>query len=99
MTASGVSPSNASIQPRKALPPKPAWNIGPWPSVQRVDRIYRRGMLLASGRFAVLDDGKDFSLVPCLLVIEPRVDQQVVAVVRDGGMPWEIGRQREPSIG
>ncbi|MDP1051237.1 DUF3363 domain-containing protein, partial [Klebsiella quasipneumoniae] len=31
---------------------------------QRVTGIYRRSLMLASGRFAMLDDGMGFSLVP-----------------------------------
>ncbi|SDM62007.1 Type IV secretory pathway, VirD2 components (relaxase) [Oryzisolibacter propanilivorax] len=66
---------------------------------QRVAGIYRRSVLLASGRFAMLDDGKGFSLVPWRPVIEQRLGQQLAATVRGGGVSWELGRQRSPSIG
>lgn len=39
---------------------------------QRVTGIYRRSVMLASGRYAMLDDGMGFSLVPWKPVIEPR---------------------------
>lgn len=65
---------------------------------QRVAGIYRRSVMLASGRYAMLDDGMGFSLVPWKPVIEPRLGQQIAATVRGGGVSWEIGRQRGPSI-
>src|SRR3546814_11251755 len=56
--------------------------------------IYRRSVMLASGRYAMLDDGMGFSLVPWKPVIEQRLGQQLAATVRGGGVSWEIGRQR-----
>jgi len=66
---------------------------------QRVAGIYRCSVMLASGRYAMLDDGKGFRLVPWRPVIEPRLGQQIAATVRGGGVSWEIGRQRGMSIG
>ncbi|HHW1564582.1 TPA: DUF3363 domain-containing protein [Pseudomonas aeruginosa] len=62
---------------------------------QRVSGIYRRSVMLASGRYAVLDDGKGFSLVPWKPVIERRLGLQATAVVHGGGVSWEIGRMRD----
>lgn len=61
---------------------------------QRVAGIYRRSVMLASGRYAMLDDGMGFSLVPWKPVIEQRLGQQLAATVRGGRVSWEIGRQR-----
>ena len=66
---------------------------------ERVTGVYRRTVLLASGRFAMLDDGMGFSLVPWRPVIEQRLGQTITAVVRGSGASWEFGRQRGPSIG
>ena len=65
---------------------------------QRVVGIYRRSVMLASGRYAVLDDGMGFSLVPWKPVIEQRLGQQLAATVRGSGVAWEIGRQHGASI-
>jgi hypothetical protein len=46
---------------------------------QRVAGIYRRSVMLASGRYAMLDDGMGFSLVPWRPVIEQRLGQQLAA--------------------
>ncbi|MBN9408184.1 DUF3363 domain-containing protein [Variovorax sp.] len=61
---------------------------------ERVSGVYRRSVQLASGRFAMLDDGLGFRLVPWKPVIEQRLGQPLSAVVRGGGVSWELGRQR-----
>ncbi|MCV0029263.1 relaxase/mobilization nuclease and DUF3363 domain-containing protein [Pseudomonas aeruginosa] len=66
---------------------------------QRIAGIYRRSVMLASGRYAMLDDGMGFSLVPWKPVIEQRRGQEIAATVRGGGVSWEIGRQRGISVG
>lgn len=66
---------------------------------QRVSGIYRRSVQLASGRYALLDDGIGFSLVPWKPVIEHRLGQSVSAVLQGNGVSWQLGRQRGPSIG
>lgn len=66
---------------------------------QRVVGIYRRSVMLASGRYAMLDAGMGFSLVPWKPVIEQRLGQQLTATVRTSGASWEVGRQKGPSIG
>jgi type IV secretory pathway VirD2 relaxase len=61
---------------------------------QRIAGIYRRSIMLASGRFAMLDDGVGFSLVPWHPVIEQRYGRQVTWTVRAGAVSWDISRQR-----
>lgn len=60
---------------------------------QRVVGIYRRSVMLASGHFAMLDDGVGFSLVPWRSVIEPWLGQKLVASVHGNHVSWELGRQ------
>ena len=66
---------------------------------QRVAGIYRRSVKLASGRYAMLDDGMGFSLVPWRPVIEQRLGQQIAATIKDAGVSWDMGRGRGVSIG
>jgi type IV secretory pathway VirD2 relaxase len=66
---------------------------------QRVAGIYRRSVKLASGRYAMLDDGMGFSLVPWRSVIEQRLGQQIAATIKDAGVSWDLGRGRGVSIG
>ena len=65
---------------------------------QRVAGIYRRSVMLASGRYAMLDDGMGFSLVPWKPVIEKRLGQSVAAHVSDKGVNWILGHQRGQGI-
>jgi hypothetical protein len=65
---------------------------------ERVSGVYRRSVLLASGRFAMLDNGLGFSLVPWRPVIEQRLGKTMTAVVRGGAVSWEFGRRRGPAI-
>lgn len=66
---------------------------------QRVAGTYRRSVMLASGRFAMLDDGVGFSLVPWRPVIEPKLGQSLTATVRGTGVSWSIGRPRGLGVG
>src|SRR5579862_1853223 len=61
---------------------------------ERVSGIYRRSIILASGRFALLDDGRQFSLVPWKPAIEPRLGQTLSAIVRGGHASWDLSRAR-----
>jgi len=66
---------------------------------RRVSGVYRGSVMLASGRYALLDDGLGFSLVPWKPVIEHRLGLTLSAVVRGRGVSWDLGRHREPGIG
>ena len=65
---------------------------------QRVTGIYRRSLMLASGRFAMLDDGMGFSLVPWTPVIEQRLGMLISAQVHGGTVSWQIRRQQGLSV-
>ncbi|MGN6058135.1 MAG: DUF3363 domain-containing protein, partial [Sphingomicrobium sp.] len=61
----------------------------------RVEGIVRRRLDLASGCFAMIDNGRDFSLVPWRPVLERALGRQVSGMVRAGGaISWTIGRER-----
>ncbi|HYW55790.1 MAG TPA: DUF3363 domain-containing protein [Polaromonas sp.] len=60
---------------------------------EAVNGIYQRSIQLASGRFAMLDDGMGFSLVPWRPLIEQRLGQHVSALVRGSSVDWTLGRK------
>lgn len=65
----------------------------------RVAGIMRRRLDLASGRFAMIENGRDFSLVPWRPVLARAVGREVSGVLRhDGGVNWTIGRQRSLEV-
>lgn len=60
-----------------------------------VGGAYRRRLDLASGRFAMLDDGLGFQLVPWRPELERFRDKQVGGVaLPGGGVDWSFGRKR-----
>lgn len=59
--------------------------------------IYRRSVMLARGRYAMLDDGRSISLVPWKPVIEQQMGKEITATLQ-GNAAWEIRRQRGMSI-
>ncbi len=64
----------------------------------RVTGTYRQSVHLASGKFAVLDDGVGFSLVPWRPVIDKRLGHSLSATIHGSGVSWDIGRSRGLSI-
>ena len=64
-----------------------------------VSGLLTRRVTLASGRFAMIDNGLGFQLVPWAQPLERRIGQQVSGTVTAaGGIDWVPGRQRGPSI-
>jgi type IV secretory pathway VirD2 relaxase len=56
---------------------------------------YQRRLALASGRFAMIDDGLGFQLVPWSPSLEKQIGRHVSGVARDdGGIDWSFGRKR-----
>ena len=64
-------------------------------SGEYVAGIYRQRLILASGRFAMIDDGLGFQLVPWLPSLERNLGKHVTGIARaDGGIDWSFGRNR-----
>jgi hypothetical protein len=61
---------------------------------ERVSGVYRRSVMLASGRFAMLDNGLGFSLVPWRPVLEKHLGQSVAGIARDNSVSWMFGRNK-----
>jgi type IV secretory pathway VirD2 relaxase len=60
---------------------------------------YRQRLDLASGRFAMIDDGLGFTLVPWTPSLERYLGRQVSGIVRDNRIEWSVLRERGPTIG
>lgn len=60
-----------------------------------VTGIYRQRIILASGRFAMIDDGLGFQLVPWRPALEQKLGQHVTGTMSPGGaVDWNFGRKR-----
>ena len=67
---------------------------------EHVAGVYRQRVQLASGRFAMIDNGLGFELVPWKPALEEHVGRQVSGVVQPGGLvAWSFGRTRGLGIG
>jgi hypothetical protein len=64
------------------------------PSVGHVGGIYRERVILSWRRFAVIDDGLGFQLVPWRPALEQQLGRQVFGVTMSGGkVVWSFGRK------
>ena len=63
-----------------------------------VSGVYRRRLTLASGRFAMIDNGLGFQLVPWSPSLERELGRQVSGIAGPGGVDWSFGRKRGLSI-
>jgi hypothetical protein len=65
----------------------------------RIEGVYRRRLDLASGRFALIENSLEFSLVPWRPVLERHLGKPVSGIVRGDTISWTLGRKRSgPSI-
>lgn len=63
---------------------------------EHVSGVYRQRLTLSSGRFAMIDNGLGFQLVPWSREIERKLGQHIAGVARDGGgIEWSLGRKRD----
>lgn len=62
---------------------------------ERLAGIYRERVMLASGRFAMIDDGLGFQLVPWRPALDRHLGKQVIGTITGaGGIDWALGRGR-----
>lgn len=66
---------------------------------ERIEGVYRRPLRLASGKFAVIEKSKEFTLVPWRSVLERQRGQIVGGVMRGATASFEFGRKRGIGIG
>ncbi len=67
----------------------------PTTSGEKIAGIVRQRLALTSGRFAMIDDGLGFRLVPWASALEQKLGRQVSGVVRaGGGIDLALGRKR-----
>jgi hypothetical protein len=59
-----------------------------------VSGVYRQRIDLASGRFAMIDDGLGFSLVPWTPSLERHIGQEVLGIARLNRIEWTFARSR-----
>lgn len=64
-----------------------------------VSGTYQRRLALASGRFAMINDGLGFQLVPWTPSVERHLGKHISGIARgNGGVDWDFGRNRGLSL-
>ncbi|MGH7020041.1 MAG: DUF3363 domain-containing protein, partial [Brevundimonas sp.] len=62
---------------------------------ESISGVYRQRVTLASGRFAMIDNGLGFQLVPWRPALEKELGREVRGVIAPGGgVEWNLGRKR-----
>jgi hypothetical protein len=70
----------------------------PLPADGPVAGVYRQRVNLASGRFAMIDNGLGFSLVPWRPEMERHLGREISGLRQaGGGIAWNFGRNRGPA--
>ena len=65
----------------------------------RIEGVMRRRIDLISGRFALIEKAREFTLVPWRPVLERQIGKPVSGVMRSDGINWSMGRGRQgPTI-
>ena len=67
---------------------------------ERISGVVRRRVNLNSGSFAVVENSREFTLVPWRPVLERQLGREVSGMMRrSGSISWTFGRERGPEIG
>ncbi|MFN7040816.1 MAG: DUF3363 domain-containing protein [Acidovorax temperans] len=82
----------------KALEKQTGRAYRPVQAGEQISGVYSRRIELTSGRFAMLESGIGFTLVPWKPVVERRLGQQVSAIMRDRSITWQLERGRSIAI-
>jgi len=59
-----------------------------------VEGVFRRAVDCVSGRFALIERSRDFTLVPWRPALEKQIGKSVSGVVRGEGVNWSVVRER-----
>jgi hypothetical protein len=79
----------AKLSAETAVPYAPAANG------EIVAGTYRQRLTLTSGRFAMIDNGLGFALVPWTPALKRHLGSHVAGVVKEsGGIEWDFARKR-----
>lgn len=63
-------------------------------SGEHIEGVYRRPVDLASGRFALIEKSREFTLVPWRPALEEQLGRTISGISRGAGFDWTVGRGR-----
>lgn len=89
-----IAEAAARLEQETGLPHRPP-DAG-----DQVAGVYRQRVALASGRFAMIDNGLGFELVPWKPALDQHLGRHVAGVIQPGGgIDWSLGRKRGLGLG
>jgi hypothetical protein len=93
LRADEIAQATAAIAERRGITARPAAEGG------IVSGVYRERIVLASGRYAVIEDGRGFQLVPWRQDLDRHLGEAVSGRINGrGGFDWNLGRKRGPAL-
>jgi len=67
---------------------------------QQIEGTFKRSLDLTSGKYALIERAREFTLVPWRPELEKYVGRSVSGLMRESGsISWSLGRTRGPSLG
>jgi len=82
-------------QAAQAIAARTGLEYKPSPAGDYVSGTYRERVTLSSGRFAMIDDGLGFQLVPWQPALDQHLGQHITGTMTQGGsVDWALGRGR-----
>ena len=61
---------------------------------ETIQGTFKETVQLASGKFALVENAHEFTLVPWRAVIERQLGREVMGIVEGGSISWQMGRRR-----
>lgn len=93
LRADEIAQATTAIAGRYGIEARPAAQGGV------VSGVYRERIALASGRYAVVEDGRGFQLVPWRQDLDRHLGETVSGRINGhGGVDWSLGRKRGPAL-
>jgi hypothetical protein len=66
---------------------------------ERVTGVFTGTTELNSGKYALIENAHEFTLVPWRPIMDERLGRQISGIVRDSGISWDFERKRTLGIG
>jgi hypothetical protein len=60
---------------------------------EMVQGMFKQSLQLSSGKFALVENAHEFTLVPWRPVIEPHIGREVMGMVQGRSVSWQLGRK------
>ena len=82
----------------QALAEKRNTSFRPANDGERIHGTFKETVQLASGKYALIENSREFTLVPWRPVIDRELGKEVAGLVRGNDISWEFGRKRSFGI-